>query len=910
MKREWLMRLSERWFRLLLRLYPADFRDDMGGDLLDTYSHRARVTLDRRGLTGLAWLWIRACLDALRNGTGEHLRPAASWRRSGNWARDFELARRRLLRSPMFVAATLGTLTVGLGAFAVVYTAVDKIVLTPMPYREPDGLYVVWRDQSMSGGIARDWLAGPDVADLQNAHGVIEGAAGMRLSVPALSVRADGEPQQVLAMLTSPNIFDLLGATPVIGRGFGANEAGPTRPPIIVLSHALWKRLGSDPAIVGSQVWLSGAPYTVIGVMGPNFRFVRHATLGPPQEPDLYLPFAFHLADQDPRDANQTTFAALMRVRAGTSPERATAAVDAVTRVINARNHQTPRVQLHAIHLKDDLIAPVRPVLLSLGLAAVFLILVLTVNLASLLLARATEREREFAVSRALGANSAAILRAMVIEGGVLGFMGGALGAAAGSWGARLLVALAPLDLPRRSEIALDWRVAAVVIALGLGLGVVAAVLPAAWVSHVSAFASFRRDRSLVTSPVMSVMRGAGATERWRRGIVVAQVALTMVLLFAGGLVARSFERLLASDPGFSPANVLTFRVAMDPRLFPKANEAFAFQERVETALTSLPGVRDVGATAALPLTTSAPQNSVWSWQEKVGFPGAPGITGEAQRDSVLVDIIAARAGYIDAMSMRIVDGEPFTRNRPDNVYEALIDQQLARRFFPTGTPIGASIPFIQRKSLRVVGVVKQTRLANLHVDGRPQLFIRAEDWVRNMPVWVIKTTGDPRALAADVRQVIRRIDPRIPVSAVQTMDDIVTDALRQQRISAVMIGGFAIGALLLASMGLFGMISGSVLRRHGELAIRLALGANHRRMVHLVVAEGVVLVVIGMVLATPGVYAVGDLIRGLLVDVSPWDPLTLATVIAGLLVVTLAACYLPARRVLRIDPATLLRQG
>ncbi|HEY7188545.1 MAG TPA: ADOP family duplicated permease [Vicinamibacterales bacterium] len=900
MTRAWLMRLSQQWFRLLLRLYPADFRDDMGDGVLDTYSRRARVALDRRGLTGLAWLWLRALLDALRNGPGERLRPAVSWRRTGDWGRDFELARRRLLRSPMFAAATLGTLTVGLAAFAVVYTAVDKIVLTPMSYREPDDLYVVWRDQSPSGGIARDWLAGPDVADLQNAHGVIEGAAGMRLSVPALAVRPDAEPQQVLAMLTSPNIFDLLGATPIIGRGFGADEDGPTRPPIIVLSHALWKRLGSDSAIVGAQVWLSGAPYTVVGVMGPNFRFVRHATLGPPQEPDLYIPFAFHLADQDPRDPNQTTFAALMRVRSGTSPERAAAAVDAVTRVVNARNHQTPRVQLHAIRLQDDLISPIRPVLLPLGLAAVFLVLVLTVNLASLLLARATEREREFAVSRALGANSAAILRAMVIEGGVLGLMGGGLGAAAGSWGARLLVALAPLDLPRRSEIALDWRVAVVVIAVGLGLGVVAAVVPAAWVSRVS----------IATTPVTSGIRGVGATQRWRRGIVVAQVALTVVLLFAGGLVARSFERLLASDPGFSADNVLTFRVAMDPRLFPTANEAFAFQERVETALAALPGVKSVGATAALPLTTSAPQNSVWSWQEKIGFPAAPGNTGNVQRDSVLVDIVAARAGYIDAMSMRIIDGQPFARHRPDNVREALIDQQLARRFFPTGTPIGASIPFIQGKSLRVVGVVKQTRLVNLHEDGRPQLFIRAEDWVRNMPVWVMKTTGDPLALAADVPQVIRRIDPRTPVSAVQTMDDIVTDALRQQRISAVMIGGFAIGALLLASMGLFAMISGSVVRRHGELAIRLALGANHRRMVHLALAEGALLVVIGMVLAIPGVYAAGDLIRGLLVGISPWDPLTLSVVTLGLLLVTLAACYLPARRVLRIDPASLLRQS
>lgn len=899
MTRGLLMRVSERWFRLLLRLYPPDFRDEMGGGLLETYGERARVTLARSGVAGLGWLWFRALLDALGNGPGERLRPAASWRRTGNWGRDIELARRRLLRSRGFVAATLATLTVGFAAFAVVYTALDTIVLAPMPYRDPDGLYFVWRDQSATGGASRDWLAGPDIADLQNAQGVIEGAVGMRLSVPALSLGPDGEPQQVLAMLTSPNLFEVLGVTPALGRGFFAGEVGPTRPPVVVLSNALWRRLGGDRSIVGSQVWLSGHPYTVIGVMGPAFRFVRHAALGPPQEPDLYLPFPFHLADQDPRDPNHTTFAALMRVRAGTSPDRASAAVDAVARVVNARNRQTRGVQLHAVRLRDDLIAPIRPVLLTLGWAAVLLLLVLTVNLASLLLARAAAREHEFAVSRALGANGAAVLRAMVIEGGALGLIGGVLGAVAGSWGTRLLVTLAPLDLPRRSEIALDWRVAVVVIAAGLIVGIIATALPAAWAIRAS----------LATSLVTSSVRGAGGSQRWRRGIVVAQVALTMVLLCAGGLVARSFARLLAIDPGYSSANVLTFRVAMDPRLFPTAEDAFAFQDRVETALTALPGVTSAGATAALPLATAGPQNSVWSWQETVRFPGAPGNTGDAQRDAVLVDIVAARAGYSDAMGMRIVDGAPFARSRPPDIQEALIDQQLVKRFFPTGTPIGASIPFVQGKSLRVVGVVRQTRLASLHEDGRPQLFIRADDWVRQMPVWVIKTSGDPRALVPDVRRVIRRIDPRIPVSAVQTMDEIVNDALRQQRISMVMIGGFALGALLLASMGLFGMISGSVVRRRGEIAIRLALGATHQRMVRLLLGEGVVLVLLGIVIAVPGVFLAAEVIRSLLADMSPWDPLTLSAVAVGLLLVTLTACYVPARRVLKIVPASLLRQ-
>ena len=322
------------------------------------------------------------------------------------------------------------------------------------------------------------------------------------------------------------------------------------------------------------------------------------------------------------------------------------------------------------------------------------------------------------------------------------------------------------------------------------------------------------------------------------------------------------------------------------------------------------PGVQSAGATTALPLTAAGPQNSLWAWREKIGIPSAPGNTGDPLRDSALVDIVTTRAGYAESMGMRVIEGRSFEHTHPDNVQEAMIDQHLASQFFPTGTPIGASIPFTNGKTLRIVGVIKQARLQNLHSDGLPQLFIRAEDFVRYIPVWVVKTTGDPQSLIPAVRRSIREIDSRVPVSAVRTMDQIVSDALRQQRISAVLISGFALGALLLVAMGLFGMISGSVVRRRGELAVRLALGASHRRMLVHVLGEGALLVVLGILIAIPGVFAAGRLIRGLLIDVSPWDPIILSSVALALVLVATAACYLPARRVLKIDPAPLLRQS
>ena len=551
-----LLPFSERWFRLLLRLYPKDFREEMGDAIVEAYGRRVGDASSRGGLA-IASVWIAALADSVRNGLTERLRPAAFRRRGGNWGRDLELARRRLIRSPSFALATIATLTVGLGAFAVVYTAVDKILIEPMPYLDPDDLYFVWRDHSASGGLPRDPLAGPDIADLQEAGGVIESAAGMQPVSATLSLSPDGEPQQVLVMLSSPHLFELLGVSPMLGRAFAVDEVGPSRPSVVILSHALWNRLGSDPSIVGSLVWMSGTPYTVIGVMGPDFRFVRHSTSGPPQQPDAFLSFDFHVAERDP---NNTAFAGVVRVRRGTSPDQAAAAVAAVGRVIEEWNPGR-RLTLYPVGLHQDLVAPVRSVLLALGAAGAFLVLVLTVNLASLLLARAAEREREFAVSRALGAKGNAIVRAMLIEGVVLGLLGGITGALLGTWGARTLVALAPLDLPRREEIALDWNIAAVVVAVGTLLGLVSAALPATWASRVSL-------GSLIAG---SAVRGAGGSIRMRRGMIVTQVALALVLLSAGGLVVRSFERLLAANPGFRPEGVLTFNVAMGARLFPRA---------------------------------------------------------------------------------------------------------------------------------------------------------------------------------------------------------------------------------------------------------------------------------------------------------------------------------------------------
>jgi putative ABC transport system permease protein len=437
----------------------------------------------------------------------------------------------------------------------------------------------------------------------------------------------------------------------------------------------------------------------------------------------------------------------------------------------------------------------------------------------------------------------------------------------------------------------MDVKLAGVIVTLGAALGLLAAVAPAWWTARASL-------PSLLAS---TAVRGGARRGRMRRGLIVAQVALSLVLLASGGLIGRSFERLLRADPGFRPEGLLTVLVRTPPEFFPAFTDAVAFQDRVHRALAALPGVTGASAATALPLTAAASQATI-------AVPGAPGNVGDPARDAVLVDLIAARAGYVEVMGMRLVEGRTFGTSRPAEIAEALIDSTLARRLFPTGSAVGTAIPFGNRR-LTVIGVVDQARLYDVHRDGRPQILLRSEDSGVRPHFFVVRTAGDPLSLLPDLRAAIGHVDPRVAVGNPRTMEQIVSDTLRQQRTSAALVLTFAAGALLLAAMGLFGVVAGSVMRRRHEIAVRMALGASASRVLKTVVSEGALLVAIGVAIGLPSLYAAGRLLRGLLVDVTPSDPLTLIAAMSGLLLVTIVACYVPARRALRIEPAQLLKQ-
>lgn len=885
MKRGEAGRGTERVLRLLLRLYPEDFRDEVGEEWLAAYRQRAVSASSGTG-PGAAF-WVAAVVDSVRNGVGERVNPAVWWRRRGNWGRDTQRAVRRLARAPVFTVLTVGTLALGLGAFAVVWSAVDNVLVESPDYERPEDLYFVWRDYRAFFDLDRGWLSGPDVAALDTAGGPIASAVPMQIETATIEL-GGGRPQELKALQTGAALFDVLGVEAAHGRGFAPDEEGPGRTPVVVLGHDLWRsQFAADPAAVGSEIRVDGAPYTVIGVMPEGFRFGRHSSLGNPETADLYLTFEVDLATADPGGGS---YAGLLRSRPGSTPEAVEGAVSAVGSALDEQYFESGGMRYYPVALLEDLVAPVRPALVVLGAAATLLVLVLAVNLATLLLGRAAQRERELAVSRALGANRWSLARAALTEGALLGLLGAAGGLLLALPGTRALVAMAPDDLPRREAIGVDASVLVVVLAAGLALGLAASALPAIW--------GARRRLALVLRE--AAVRGGGGHARMRRGMVVVQVALSLVLLSAGGVLVRSFQGLLRTDPGFQATGALTFRVPMTSDAYPDAESLTAAHDRIIAGLEAIPGVETVGGVSALPLTQDANQT-------RIELPGAPGNTGEAEHDAPLVDYVGVTEGALQALGVRLVSGAGFSAPAAEPRDEAIIDHTLAETFFPGGDAVGATL-HMGADTLRVTGVIAQPRFYDVHRDDRGQVWRANREFTHPSLSYIVRSARPAQSLLADVRRVVHEVDPRLPVANAKPIDALVEAALSRQRLSATLIAGFALGALVLAAMGLFGIVSASVTRRRTELGIRMALGADPGRALRMVLGDALGLVGLGLLVGIPGVWLGGRLLRGVVVGMSPFDALTLATVGVALLAVTALACWIPARRVITIDPARSLR--
>jgi putative ABC transport system permease protein len=810
--------------------------------------------------------------------------------RGGSWledlARDARYSLRSLRRSPGYTAVVVLTLALGIAANASIFSVANGILFKPLPYRDPARLMVLWDGLDWIG-VPEAWITGPEVVRLRAEAKKFEGFAALRSGSSTIGASDGSEPQQVRESIVSANFFQLLGSGPDVGRGFTTGEDLPGAPRVAVLSRKLWtQRFGADSSLIGKSILIDGQPTTVVGILPSTFRFSAQSSLGSPSDADIFRPIVDTLASMS---RNGHSLGVLARVRSDVPVSDALAELDAISRRLNAEQYGNQGFKFVPVRLEERMVRDVRPALIALLAAVAVLILIMCANLAVLALVRAARREREITVRRAIGAGQGRITRQILTETILLSLGSGVVGAVLGTWALRALLALAPAGLPRRGEIGMDLVVLAVTLGVALLVGMGMAVAPV--------FHSLRSDISTVLREKAPSRSGG----RLRHTLVLAQLALSMVLLAATGLLLGSFVKLMRVDPGFSADNVLTIELMASRARYATGQPVVDLFTRYADALRALPGVKAVGASTSPPFSGGADQNGV-------GFPGSPYNNGNRQHDWILGDVGPAAAGYFAAMGIPIVAGREFeAADRDSTAKVAVIDDIVAKKYFPSGNAVGQSVT-IDGDTLRVVGVARHVRMYNLQDEGRGQLYVPHGYRQYRYLVIAVRTEGDPLSFAAAARRAIRGVDAEQPIISMSTMTEALRESLAERRLVLTLVASFASAALLLVALGVYGVTSNTVTQRTRELGIRMALGADRRSVVWSVLGEPARLVTAGLILGLGATLAAGRVVQKLLYDVSPTDPLTLAVVAVVLLLVALLASYFPARRATRVDPMVALR--
>lgn len=889
-------KLVLRVFNLLLFLYPRSVRSKLSNEMRDVFKSQLQDRITERGWTGVVGLLFRTTWG-MAAGAREEWR-TAGWpgggldRGAGNSVGlELRQALRRLRRNPAFTVLAVATLGLGVGSFTSIYSVVDSVLLEPMPYEEPDELAWVWRDYSDWFDITQGWLGGPDVAWMQEETGVFQGVAAVRSGRMNLTARAGVEPQEVRTTITSAGFFELLGVLPTLGRGFLPGEDHPDANPVAVLTYELWVGpFGRAPDLLGRDIYLNGQATTVVGILPEGFAFLMPTSLGDPLPADLFLPLRIALANEG---TGNGFLAGLVRVREGVPRAQVEGTLASVADRVD-EGWEGGELRLHADPMKESLVAAIRPALTAILAAAGLLLLVLGANLATLFLARASGRSQELAVRAALGGSRKAVAGSVLAEIALLALGGGLVGFLLSMWGTDLLAAFAANRFPRADEIALDWSGITVVLGISVALGAIASITPLA--------------RGLRGSPdraLREVRERTGESRRQalgRSALVVAQVALSVVLLVGAGLLTRSMAGLLAADPGFDPEETLTFRVALDPTAYAEDEAVLDFTSLLERRLRSLPGVEAVGFTDGLPLRSTPSQSDVF-------FPGAPGNRGDENADRPLVDRIRVSPGYFEAAGFRMLQGRAFRSPRdPEVPLEVVIDDLLARRFFPDGSAVGGRVLVTATDTALIAGVVDQARAYDVHRDDRGQIYYPLGFWsARGLSV-AIRSDLSLETLIRPSHAIVRELDPGLPVSEVETLEGVILDSLSTERMNLQLLGAFAMAALLLASLGVYGVVANAVVQRRRTMALQMAMGATASEVVREVLQRGGRLVLVGVLLGLGAAAMVSRLLSSLLYGVAGVDLPTYLGVAVGLSLVAGVAAWVPARRVARIQPWEALR--
>ncbi|HVG29351.1 MAG TPA: ABC transporter permease [Pyrinomonadaceae bacterium] len=824
----------------------------------------------------------------------EECRDARGTRWLEDLLQDVRYSARVMRKNPGFTAVAVLTLALGIGANAAIFSVVNGLLLRPLPYRDSERLAIIWT-HSPGANVAQDWPSPGQFSAIKSLAGAFE---DMALAQGAsLNLAGESGAERVDALRVPSNMFTILGASPQLGRAFLPEEDAPGKPPSVVLSHGLWqRRFGGDRGVLGRQLTINGQSYTVVGVMPADFSlgFDVMPTVGAVQQPELFLPLP--LSAESMRSQGDENYNIITRLKPGVGVAQARAELDAAARQLAQQFPDTyPPSRAFSFSISpllEQVVGDVRPALLILLGAVGCVLLIACANVANLLLARAAVREREMALRTALGAGRWRVVRQLLTESLALSCAGGGLGLLVAYWGLNSLRALGPGNIPRVQDIAMDARVLAFTFGVAVLTGVLFGLAPALRGSRVNPIAALKEGG-----------RGsAGGHRRLRDALVVAEISLSLILLVGAGLLIRSFARVQQVQPGFDTRGVVSMRLSVAGTSY-AGERAIAFYQQLLERVRHLPGIESAGATSILPLGGGIG----WGGITIEGYVPATG------QSVIQADQRIAGTGYFETMKVPLVSGRYFDeRDAKDSTKVAIVDEKMARTYWPDRDPVGKRMKpggaDDDTPWLTVVGVVGNVKQYALDADSRVTFYTPHQQNPSGTMYLAARTSGDPRGLTPAVVKEARSLDPNVAVFDIKTMGQRLSESLARRRFAMLALGLFALVAMLLAAVGIYGVMSYSVAQRTREIGVRVALGAQPRDVLALVIRQGLLLALIGVGAGLAGAGAVTRVMGSLLFGVSATDPATFAAIPLLLVAVALLSCYVPARRATKVDPMIALR--
>jgi putative ABC transport system permease protein len=807
---------------------------------------------------------------------------------------DIRYAIRKLARTPSFTIIAVTTLALAIGATTAVFSIVNGVLLKPLPFRQPSDIMKIG-SSGKDGKLVH--MSAPDFIDYREQTHSFVGMAQIQDRNSANLSIAGADPKRLNSASVGARFFDLLGVQMKLGRAFAVGEDATSAARVVVLSDRLWRNdFGADVRVIGRPISLNGKDYSVIGV--------APAALTYPSTPDVWVPFVFEPWMIDPENRGAHFISAIARLRPGVSEEAARrdmAAVGARLKAEYPKSNATFGGTTE--NLQQSLVGDVRSTLLTMFGAVTFVLLIACANVANLMLVRAAGRETEIAVRTALGAGRGRIIRQLVTESVLLSIAGAIIGGALAAWIVDAIVAFGPKGLPRLENIAIDGRVLAFSVTLAVVTGLLFGLVPA--------YHSARAEIGQMLKESVRGSSGRRAAQRTRSGLVMTEMALAVVLLVGAGLLIRSFATLLKVDPGFRPENVVSFDVSAPSIKYPNDRDLRRFSADVQAGLSAVPGVQSVAVAFDRPMTNQGMRASF----DIDGQPKAPA------DNRLIADILPATSNFFATMGIPIVRGRTFTTAEeswgPPPV--VVVNRAFATKYFPAENPLGkhitlgvghdtASIKSDVTSRGEIIGIVGNVRQFGLREDAYPAVYLGWGTFPINDMSFLIRSRSDPAQLAAAIRDRVHAVDATMPIYNIQTMEQAVSESVAQPRFYTVLLTGFAGLALLLAALGIYGVVSYSVSQRTRELGIRIALGATQDRVVRLVISQGMSLTLVGVAVGLVGAYWLVHLLATLLYGVSATDAATFTGVAVVLLGVASLASYLPARRASRVDPVVAMR--